>query len=180
MSMKLSNTVRVSGALLAYLGLHSLAFAQATTGGATVTYAPLSSIPTLSEWGQIGLVLLMAAFAYRYFRGAGRNWPMASIVMAGVAGVLMATGVRFSNEAMADAPSLNNPAGDTLHVCGNSGSPFPLTNTTQVPLLIQTVTYDAGSSVGTGNTCTPGATVQPSASCSLSLTVTQNSSSCSS
>lgn len=178
MTIKLSNTVRVSGALLAYLGLHSLAFAQVTTGGATVTYAALSSIPTLSEWGQIGLVLLMAALAYRYFRGTGRNWPMASIVMTGVAGILMATGVRFSNEAMAVAPGLSNPAGDTFHVCVNSGSPVPLTNTTQVPLIIQTVTYDTGSSSGNGNTCTPGATVQPSASCSLSLTVTQNSSSC--
>lgn len=125
MSKLSSRIVRTSVAVLAYLGMQSVAFAQVPfTGSATITYGPLATIPTLSEWGQIGLILLMAALAYRYLRGSGRNWPVASVLMAGVAGVLLVTGTRFSNDALASPATLDTPGGGSVLYCTNGSTPI--------------------------------------------------------
>jgi hypothetical protein len=165
--------VRTAVAMLAYLGMQSVAFSQVTfTGSATITYGPLATIPTLSEWGQIGLILLMAALAYRYFRSSGRNWPVASVVMAGVAGVLLVTGTRFSNDALAVPATLDLPGGGSVTYCPIGSNPIQVNNSTTIPLTIQSISYGQGSSAGNGNTCLPGTTVRNGGSCILILNVT--------
>ena len=172
--------LRVFGTFtLSFIG-HGLALAQQGQGQATITYAPFSSssIPTLSEWGQLGLVLLLAVMAYRYLRRTNGQWPIASLVLAGAAGVVTLSGANFSNSALAVAPGFSNPAGESLPICVGGGLPVTLTNTSGVAIVITGVTYDAGSTPANNNTCSQGFTMQPSVTCELSLTVTQSSVAC--
>lgn len=143
--------------------------ALAGTSASTLVYAPVSAIPTLSEWGQIGLMSLLAVLAYRYLRVKTGNRPLASVVLLGLVGALGFFGDKISNQVVAlpSSGSMSNPSGGSTTVCGSNTVAVP--NTTSSPgvtFTVVSVTGLSGTQI-TGGTCIPGAQVPPAGSCTV-------------
>jgi len=162
---------------LALVTLLALPVASFAGNGAAITYAPPTStntVPTLSQWGLLALVSLMAVIGYRVLREKAGGRPIAAIVLAAALGWLAIFGEINLKDAMASVTNyvsnLSNPAGgqvSTLFGCDGSNSyTATVTNTSGVPQQILSITLE-GSTIGAGSTCSQGTILSNGASCSF-------------
>jgi hypothetical protein len=95
---------------LAALPLHALA--QATTG-ILIAYTPggaaTSSVPTLSEWGMLGLSLLLAAIAVYGLRNKTGGKPLAAIILTSALAMGGYSGQKVIGEANAAVTNADCP-----------------------------------------------------------------------
>lgn len=137
-----------SGGLSLVIGIAALAASAAASAGApavgaVITYAAAgaSAIPTLSEWGLIGMALLVAAMAYRSLRGRLGNKPLAAVLLAGtlVLGAIPSTGwIRPAAAVVVSEVALPLAGGGTANVT-DLNVDVPVKNTSGVPLKIVSV-----------------------------------------
>ncbi len=162
----------------------TVAFAQQVSGIA-VTYAPgtSTSIPTLSEWGMIGLGLLLAVVAVYTLRGKTGGKPLASVILAFVLAFGGLSGNNLIGEAQAagvisaDCPVdgqlcyMTNAAGGTV-TTRTINRDIRITNSTGLAQTITGIsTLSQWDVIGTPQSpssvphCTVTTTLQPGASC---------------
>jgi hypothetical protein len=134
----------------------------------TITYAPqATSVPTLSEWALLTLVLLMAAFAVYTLRkrGAGAG-PLASVLLVSALALGGIAGNKMLNDARATPRSaMTSDSGGTVtpSPSTNPGVEYEVRNNTHVP---QTITgVSPASNTTSGITCAPGVVVPVNGSC---------------
>src|ERR1035437_4589676 len=161
-------------------GLAATAIVLATQQSAAlaaiiITYAPVTtaSIPTLSEWGMLGLSILLAAVAVYTMRNKGGGKPLASDILACALALGGFSGNKLIGEANASAPSasfyMSNPAGGTVTTI-EIRVLTDITNTSGVAQTITGMAVTPGSSnalskIGTLLPCTVGLVVQPGGIC---------------
>ena len=155
-------------ATLALLAATSDAFAG--MGGGTIVYGPpAESIPTLSGTMLIVLGLFLSVLAYRVLRNSSGGQPLASLVALSIAGFAGVSGTNLIQEANATVSfEMLDGNGGTIPIYV-FGSEVPVTNLTGRKQQIKSVTPQSFCSVGPANSpvCTPGAIVQPNASCNV-------------
>ncbi len=100
----------------------TVAFAQQSSWGILVTYAPVTAapIPTLSEWGMAGLSLILAAVAIYALRNRAGGKPLASVMLA----IALALGGLHGNNLMGEAKAITNadcPVNDLACPMVNAG-----------------------------------------------------------
>ncbi|MBA4741115.1 MAG: midcut-by-XrtH protein [Azoarcus sp.] len=163
--MKTTNWTKRSVVAAALTLLPGLAAAQEVT----ITYGPIepTAVPTLSQWGMIGMSVLIALAAYATLRRTGgARFLLALGVCA--AGLLGAEGYRIVGTARAvPAPVMDQPQGGTLVFPAPSFSSMPVENTTSVPLQILSISPDLYAQAP-GTTCDPGVIVAPGGTCDVS------------
>ena len=138
---------RVLPALLALASPAAFAGTPLPPISGLITYAPdgtTTAVPTLSEWGLLAMVLLLAVVAYRVLRAQMGAKPLASVVLAGALGLGLASGVPLVRPALAvEYPTLSVPLTEAaggfagfaaastyylgLEVVNNSGVPQRIT-----------------------------------------------------
>ena len=152
--------------LAAVAGAPALALAQASN--AVVSYAPLasSSVPTLGEWGALGLSALVAIAAFRALRKKQGSRVVMSLALtaAGLLAAAQGSGV-LGNAAAMIAFEMDNPAGGSVALPLGLGV-RPVQNTSGVPLRVLSVTPDT-SRDDPATTCTVGLVLAPGASCNV-------------
>lgn len=146
---------------LALLGFQTAA--HAGMGSFTIVYAPIpASVPTLSEWGMVALIFLMAVISYRSLREKMGGKSLASIFLTGMLLLGAVSGDKLITQAYA-ALGFSNPQGGTL---SNISSPSTITNITTVPLKLISVTPFM-CTIAPAATCRTGSVVPPQASCTI-------------
>ena len=138
----------------------------------TISYAPqATSVPTLSEWAMLLLVLLLAAFAVYTLRkkGAGAG-PLASVLLVSALALGAMTGEKLIGHANAITrivlATMSNPAGGTVSPPILSGIETEVANGSGVVQTITGVTPASSPITTPGHTtCTVSLVVQPGASC---------------
>jgi uncharacterized membrane protein len=143
---------------------------------ASITYVPVNATPTLSETMLIALGLLLPVVAFRSMRNMKGGRSMAALLIFG--GLLVTeavTGYKMLPRAQAVVNNvMTNPAGGTLSGINVSvGSPVTVTNSTNVNMLLQTVSWTnllSGIVPRTGGSfCTQGAIVNAAGTCTLAV-----------
>lgn len=153
-----------------------------------VTYGPVpASVPTLSQWGMLFTCALLAVCALMAVRlkevghaqtnvlslvrstfaarNANRSKPVLLVIVMAAVVYAPFFGHAFIGEVHASPAGLTEPGGGNFGLPLNAGV-ISVQNTTQVPLVIISVTPDgARNSVNT--TCKPGTVVQPLATCNV-------------
>lgn len=153
------------GLVLGTAALSNQVFAQSTEW--TITYAPqATSVPTLSEWAMLALVLMMAAFAVYTLRkrGAGAG-PLASVILVTALAFGAMTGEKVIGLANARInATMSLPAGGSISFPNSVGREIEVVNGSGVA---QTITSVTPTSLDTTNgpTCIVGRVVQPGQSC---------------
>jgi hypothetical protein len=167
-------------------GLAATAIVLATQQSAAfaaiiITYGPstTASIPTLSEWGMIGLSILLAVVAVYTLRNKGGGKPLASVILACALALGGFSGNKLIGEANAiiitpDCPSqysctMSNAAGGIVTTAG-TGDQTDITNTSGVPQTITNIAVTNGSfnslpDIFTQPPCAVGLVVQPAGKC---------------
>lgn len=154
---------------LALLASASDAFAQATGGGTIVYGPPAESIPTLSGTMLIVLGLFLSVLAYRLLRAHPGGRPLASLVAFLIVGYAGVSGTNMIQDANANVSyEMLDSNGGTVSIF-TIGFDAPVTNATGRKQQIKSVTPQSFCSVvpASSPACTPGAIVQPSASCNV-------------
>ncbi|MBV7429630.1 midcut-by-XrtH protein [Acidovorax sp. sif1233] len=158
------------------------AWAQGAPVGA-VAYAPLAApaaVPTLSQWGLLVLVLLLAAAARHLLRHAGHGVVRAIVpgLLACAALLCMPWGGQAIAVPSSDVP-LDNPAGGVADIPDHPDlerafadylHAYEVRNTTDRPQRITAVSVTAAHRIqgpGDETRCTVGQTLAPMASCHL-------------
>lgn len=143
----------------------ALALAQASN--VVVSYAPLaSSVPTLGEWGALGLSALVALAALRALRKKQGSRVVMGLTLAAAGLFAAGQGAGLVGNAVASiAFEMNNPAGGTVQLPIGYGV-RPVTNTSGVPLRVLSVTPDM-SRDDPATTCQAGTVLPPGASCNV-------------
>ncbi len=168
------------------LGLAATAIVLATQQSAAlaaiiITYAPgtTATVPTLSEWGMIGLSILLAVVAVYTLRNKGGGKPLASVILAGALALGGFSGNSLIGEANAIplpagctgswACSMTNPAGGTV-TTASAGDQTEITNASGVAQTITNIAVTNGSfnsflDIFTQPPCAVGLVVQPAGKC---------------
>ena len=144
------------------------------------TYAPATTtaVPTMSEWGLVAMVLLLAVVAYRALRNHMGGKPLASLVLAGALGLGMASGMPMLRPAVAIvAPtqiSLTTAAGGFagFNAIGPTYLYLEVVNNSGVPQRITGMEVEAPYSfVDSGNTpqCVVGLSLSVGGKCYISV-----------
>ena len=134
---------------------------------ATLVYEPApvpTSVPSLTTWAVLVLASVLALVAMQRMRvdASGKHWA----VMLGLALVLATgSGGMVINQAIAATADLSNPAGGSVTL-NLGGITTTLTNTTQVPLTIASITANAAP-IHPLSTCKVGQQLAPGASCQV-------------
>jgi len=162
----------------------SVAFASINIG-----YAPNNtpaSIPTLSEWGMIGLSVLLAAAAVYTLRNKGGGKPLASVILA----CALALGGFSGNKLMSEANAIvaltddcgydnstchMTQAGGGTVITNSTTNPITVINSTAVAQTVTAVTATAGeilvSPSPSSPACAVGLVVPPTLSCYVAFAV---------
>jgi len=144
-------------------------FAQAVGGGTIVYGPPAESIPALSDAMLLVLGMLFAVLAYRVLRTYPGGRPLASLVALSIAGFAGVSGTSLIQDANAVVSyEMLDSNGGTVNIF-TIGFDVPVTNATGRKQQIKSVTPQSFCSVvpASSPACTPGAIVQPSASCNV-------------
>lgn len=143
------------------------ALALAQVPDVVVSYAPVAaSVPTLGEWGALGLSALVAFAAIRALRNKQGSRAVMSLALAAAGLLAAAQGSGFlGNAAAMILFEMNSPAGGTVQLPVGYGV-RPVENTSGVPLRVLSVTPD-NSRDDPATTCTAGLIVPPGASCNV-------------
>jgi len=154
-----------AGALATLAGAPLLAAAQ--PADIVVSYAPLAtSVPTLGEWGALGLSALVAFAALRALRNKQGSRVVMGLALA-AAGLFAATqgSGLVGNASALMLFEMDNPAGGTVQLPIGYGV-RPVTNTSGVPLRVLSVTPDS-SRDDPATTCQANTVLPPGASCNV-------------
>ena len=169
--MKLARLLGLATSALALATTHSAVWAKEPSW--TITYAPIGSIPTLSEWGMLILAALLAVAAVFSLRKKVGSKTLLSIAAVCALGLGSVMGNKMIGEAQAGActtPSAMSSAGGgtiTFNSCGGA-----VTNTTSVPLQIISITpTSATTSPPNTPTCVTNLIVPAGAACYISIGV---------
>lgn len=156
-----------NAAMMAALAVgHSVAMAQPVD--IFVTYGPagVASVPTLSEWGMIIMAIMLAGAAVYAMRKNANSKSIMSIGLAALAMAGAAGGNNILNEAWSiSASEMTAPTGGSISV-PVTGGVVPVTNATQVPLKIISVTPNSVQNAAQ-TTCMPGVIVTPGGTCNV-------------
>ncbi len=146
-----------------------------------ITYAPgtTASVPTLSEWGFMGLSILLAALAVHTLRNKSGGKPLAAVLLASALALGGFSGDKLVGEANAfvinpDCPSqyscsMSNAAGGTVTTSG-TGDQTTIANNTGVAQTVTNIALTNGSfnslpDIFTQPPCALGLTLQPAGRC---------------
>ncbi len=140
-----TRTLRLVGAGFLLAALQSVSFAQSLQGIA-VTYLPAATattaIPTLSEWGLIGLSLLLAVVAVYALRAGKGAKPLAAVMLASS----LALGAIGSGNLVGEAQA----AGVTNASCPVDGQLCYMTVASGGTVTVETVNSDVAVINNTG------------------------------
>ncbi|WP_343734954.1 midcut-by-XrtH protein [Acidovorax sp.] len=149
--------------------LASLVLAQTAAIAQTVTvsYSPVSSVPTLSEWALATMAVVLAAVALYAMRKGAHSKVIVSLALGAFGFWGAGAGRPVVQSAWAlSFPVMDNPAGGVTTPLPLFSGIVPINNTTNVPLRIISVS-DTSVQNATGTTCQPGSVVPVGASCNL-------------
>ena len=145
--MKLARLLGLVASGLALATTHTVILADPAPTSWTIQYAPIGTIPTLSEWGMLilsGLLVVAAVYSLRKKVGSKALLSIAALCAIGLGSVL---GNRIIGEAQAYtcvAQSMSSESGGTLSFDADCGA---VTNTTLVPLQIISISPTSGSTL---------------------------------
>lgn len=164
--MKSARLIGLMTSGLAFATTHSVVWADQLPSF-TIDYAPVGSIPTLSEWGMLilaGLLAVTAVFSLRKKVGSKTLLSIGVLCALGLGSVM---GNKMIGQAQATScEQMSNSGGGTLSCYGSSGT---ITNTTSVPLQIIRIIPTSDPATPPNTTCVQNLIVQAGGSCYVSL-----------
>lgn len=126
--------------------------AYSQTVPVAITYAPLASIPTLSEGVMLALAVLMGVVAFFALRKRGVGRPMASLVLFGALALVAAQGEKMIGSVHANGvlPEFTVAGGSTVAWDASIGWEYLVTNRSGVTQTITAIMAN-GAPLGFAN-----------------------------